>query len=124
MNCFQNVIHLIFFCLEFLRLPFEWKTPIGYIFAVALQCTVLWIAIFVSKFIGTFSIAAFLLLISFTDDIKYDLNTIKINIKMEENRSKIIKQIVTFVQFHSKAIEFSTFLLCFIWNDFSFLNVI
>lgn len=96
------------------RFPFDWKTPLGYLLAVAFECTILLIAIFALKSLGIFAIGVFMFSISLTEDIKCDLDRIVANSSIKKipgkTRLKIMNQIIALVQLHSKATLLSTFI--------------
>ena len=84
-----------------IRLPFNWKSPIGYPFAVTLQC-VLIIYLFLSlMLLVTIGLASYLFGISLAADLNMILRLIDENSKTKSNRLKIFTQFKEFINFHS-----------------------
>lgn len=93
--------------LNHFRLPFDWSNPIGYSFAMALQYVFIFNAAFTSICFVAFAIGTSLLLMTLTEDLKCDLNSLDKSIKLKENRVEIFKRFCQFVQFHSDAKQLS-----------------
>lgn len=92
------------------RIPFEWKTPLGYLLAVAFECSIVLTVIFTAKSVGIYGIGLFSFSIALTEDIKCDLDAIATDVRNKQTRSKTMRQIIALVKFHSKAILLSHFI--------------
>lgn len=89
------------------RLPFDWKTPSGFLIALSIQ-SILSICVMVTlECLAIFGLGTCLMLFPLTKDMKNNLRTISHDARRKKNRSKIIKQFSQFIQFHSKLIQLS-----------------
>lgn len=101
------------FCFEFflsyIRFPFDWKTPVGFVFATLLEClTMLYVNVMNSSFLSL-AIGSYFWSMSCIKDLKNNLNSIRKFVKPKSKRSQFTKQILDAVDHHSKLIELSLF---------------
>lgn len=97
----------LFYCTHFLRFPFDWRNPIGYLVALTLQYTAnvrffKLVACLVATGLGAFSFE-----LSMTTHVKTDLKLINESAKMKENRLSTLKRLSEFIEFHSRLKELS-----------------
>lgn len=88
-------------------MPFEWDNPIGYIFAVILQCILLTYVFFTMMILISIGVASYLYELSLTKDIKIILRTIDEMSKVRKNRPNLYIQFNEFVEVHSAAKQLS-----------------
>lgn len=89
-----------FLLFEIKRVPFHWKTPIGYLIAVVLQLLILaYPARFVSWMLSL-AMGGYLFAMSLVNDIKEMIDSINENIKTKTTRRPaLVKQITETVRF-------------------------
>lgn len=92
---------------HFQRLPFNWRTPIGYFVAFTLQCGgVYYLFMYVVINCGYFT-GSVLTLIAFVNDAKQELKSINALGKIDGNKTKIIKGFGKFIELHAQAKQLS-----------------
>lgn len=89
------------------RFPFDLKRPIGYSFAYAVQCFIMYGNFLLSSCLACSGIVAFLVGITITKDLKNILCIIQKNIKIRKNRSHGVKKLYQFIEFHSTTRQLS-----------------
>lgn len=90
------------------RLPFDWKTPIGYLFAFIVIAILQMNVVFFMLCCLSTGIGIYLFTTSFTQDIENDLTTFSDDVKSKGKQStkKHFMLLIDFVQFHSKVKRF------------------
>lgn len=99
---------LINFCfhLKFLRLPFDWQTPMGYSLAIALLYIFIFNAAFAAIPLIVSAIGVSFILISLTKDITNELAAINRSARrIKRNPSQIVKQFTRLVKIHSHSMQ-------------------
>lgn len=74
------------------RLPFDWKTPFGYLLASTIQFASAYCLVMFAAFRLTLFIASCWTLMATADDIKGHLNSFDRIIKSDENNKKKLKE--------------------------------
>lgn len=98
------------------RLPFDWKTPITYLMALAIMYVVLiHVYIFASAAIS-FEIGSYLWVVEFIEDIKHDTESINKIAKSRRNRWQTMQRLRDSIEFHCHIKQFSICFLNFRWN--------
>lgn len=85
----------------FARYPFDWRNPLGYLYAVAFQYIA---CVYVFTFLSCaifFGIGAFLLAVSIIKVVRNDLKLFNENALADENRLLILKRLIDFIENHS-----------------------
>lgn len=97
-------------------MPFDWKTPIGYIIALTLQYFGLAYLYSFTAFILSIEIGCYLLAMEFIIDIKNDLNFFNEIAKSKKNQSQLSSRLPDSIQFHIrlKQLSLSCFSILFI----------
>lgn len=72
------------------RFPFDWRNPIGYIIAVAIQTTVVALAAKNPSFTWSFCLASFWFATTITKDLRLHLKNMSKNAKKKKNRAQIM----------------------------------
>lgn len=117
-DCFSS--HFFF---ETSRLPFDWQHPVGYSFAIVLLYIFIFNASFTAICVVVFSVGICLILISLTNDIINELESLDKSAKIKKNRSRTVKRFVRVVRIHSISMQLSDFLLIFfLFRKFSQFN--
>lgn len=84
-----------------LRFPFDWKNPLGYSIAIAVQyITAAYGLLFLASLV-IFGMVTFFFANALIKDINGLLQTINKNAKVKKNRDRILKQLLEFIQYHS-----------------------
>lgn len=89
------------------RLPFDFKSPVGYTVACALECVMCWTQFMISSCLASAGIVAFLLGLAVTKDLTNALCIIQKNIKIKRNRLKGVIKLYRFIELHSSVKELS-----------------
>lgn len=87
--------------------PLDTKTPIGYLLGAATQYIFILNTMIILKSIAMIGFAALSMLFSLANDIKCDLDIINLCSKFKRERSKMVKKLPQFIQFHSDTIQLS-----------------
>lgn len=100
------------------RFPFDTTKPIGYFISTVFEYIIIVNELFAMMCMSIFIIGACLMIISFADDIKCDLQSLNRTAKVNDdyNRLEIILRFSQFIQFHTNAKELSKFLNYFLDN--------
>lgn len=99
------------FCWFGSRMPFDWKTPLGYLIAYLSGIPVIYYIIRFSTCTMTFPAASCGIMIAFSKDIRAELAAINQQSKNRENDAKVMKKVCEIVGFHSVARQLSCHLL-------------
>lgn len=91
------------------RLPFDTKNLIGFFAAVFILNVLVFNLMVIVKCFTIFGFGTCSMLFSLTEDIKCSLRTISHTARYKRNRSKSLKQLCQFVQFHSELIQLSPY---------------
>lgn len=83
------------------RFPFDWKNPLGYLFAVTIQCIIATYGLKFLAFSVSFEMGAYFFSNALTKDIIGLLKTINKSAKAKGSHTRILKQLTEFVQYHS-----------------------
>lgn len=89
------------------RLPFDWKTPKGYVISFIFQFILTINLLYSVLCLTILAIGTCLILISLAKDIQCYLNLIKMNARDKRNRRKISKKFTHFIRFHSNSKQLS-----------------
>lgn len=91
----------------FQRFPFNYKNPLGYIFAFLVTYAIIFYMIFFGVARISFMLKTFWNFVSLAKDLKTDLVSIE---SSTENRPTTMKQFNKFIQFHTnvKQLSFNT----------------
>lgn len=89
------------------RLPFDWKNPIGYFLAVALQYIVSTYIFFMAAGLTSFAIGIYLIGLAATKEIRNQIQEINKNLKTERDDDYIHRVFSIFTQWHSKLKQLS-----------------
>lgn len=95
----KNSSFFIFHC----SLPFNYKNPIGYTIAIAIQSTVLFHNMHFTSSMANFGIGSFLSAIALTKDLKYTLCRINESAKKKRNPTLAIENFSDFIELESTA---------------------
>lgn len=105
-KCFAH----LFFSRNNSRFPFDTQQPIGYVLAVILQFFMLRYILLFSASLLSMVVGFFFMTISLTKDIENELRLINDCAKIKNHRSKAMKQLCKFIEFHSTLKQLSNFL--------------
>lgn len=95
-------------------MPFDWKTPFGYLMALAIMYLVLMHLYMFDVAVISFEVGCYLWLMEFVKDIQNETNLFNETVKFRENRSQILKkQLCDSIQFHSQVKQLSVFFFQF-----------
>lgn len=83
------------------RFPFDWKNPKGFLVAFAVEYILELNMLFFSICALCFGIGFYILIAAFTNDLKNDLTSFMAYSKSKRNRIRILKQLISFIQFQS-----------------------
>lgn len=91
----------------FIRLPSEWKTPVGYSIVLSIEFTgAYYINHIAACYISTL-IASCYIIFNFCDDIKNEIHAFDNGIKFGENNVELMKRVSDFVEFHAAVKQLS-----------------
>lgn len=93
--------------IENIRLPFDWKNPMGYMCASAIQFMVYVCMFSLMASLLSVGIGAFLFAVRATNDITANLKLINESTKTKQNLKNVPKYISDFVQYHGDVKELS-----------------
>lgn len=99
--------HFISFSRNFLRFPFDSKTPIGFFVAFILQCIVLWHTFFFCVILVSFGINSFIFCISHLDMDISVIHHINEMAKLKKNRLAAVNEFTYFIELQSAAKQLS-----------------
>lgn len=113
MDIFLKYLQCFFFLLKFyVRFPFDWKTPIGYVFCSFIETKIIYVQVLLFSSILALTVGFCLFIASFANDIKEKIHQLnKYIISLEagnwttEQRAECKKKIQEIIQFHTKARE-------------------
>lgn len=89
-------------------MPFDWKTPVGYLFAVIWQSTVLFILFRVlSRITVPLAASSFLIALFFANDWKGNLQKLNEMAQTKQSEADISKQVTEFIHTHSQVRQLS-----------------
>ena len=91
-----------------LRLPFDWKNPIGYSVAVAIEFHLAAAMVHYVECFLVFGFAALLYIFSVVKDIQNDLNQFNETAKLKKLQSDCLEQLNGFIRAHAKIKELSS----------------
>lgn len=91
----------------FLRLPFDWKTPYGYMIAFFIEFGTFYYILVISACYLSFLSGACETLISFAVDLKSEINGLNGNLEMNDNSMNIHRRVFDIVEFHSTLMQFT-----------------
>lgn len=111
---FQSDLRLIYqfiysfyrFVIEF-RLPFDWKSPTGYVIAILLQFIIVFYECSYLACFLTLALGIYLFILSFAKDMIDELQTINDRVKMENSIAQIRNQLNEFITMQSDIKELS-----------------
>lgn len=89
------------------RLPFDWKNPIGYSFAVIIQYLLTARVLTFGAGAMALGYGTFLVLLSLAKDTEGDLNLINKSPKAKRDQTLILERLSEFIQNHSHAKQLS-----------------
>lgn len=89
------------------RFPFDWKTPLGYLVAIALEYVVVSYVLLIAACLIIFGISAYLYIIALSKCIKGSLFAIGRRTQNKRNRH-ISDRFIEFAQFHGQVKQLST----------------
>lgn len=92
------------------RLPFNWKTPFGYLTTFLIQCSAAYTSICCFIPMKCFIIGCCVLFATFVEDITHDLSLFNTNKSINRGGNGTIRQFCNIVQFHSNVKELSELL--------------
>lgn len=87
------------------RLPFDAQTPAGFLGGIFIQYVLAFNAMVNLKCLAIFAFGTSSMLFPLTEDIKRNLKRINGNAKRNRNQCKVVKQLSTVMQFHSKSMQ-------------------
>lgn len=88
------------------RLPFDWKSPIGYFIAFIMICPIALVFVTLGVYYFTYGIGFYILITSFVEDIKNDLSAFSEMVQLKRNQQKLTKHFFEAIQFQSKVKRF------------------
>lgn len=97
----------IFFKIIVSRIPFDWKTPFGYVIAVAIQFFIVVKTLQCDGCLLSIALAGFTWAMSIGRDLKRILSSINENLMNQQPRYQIQKQLIEFIDLHSRLKELS-----------------
>lgn len=102
-------IATFFLNVKILRLPFDWKTPSGYLIAVIFQSMLAAYHFFLTSTITTFGIGTYLFLLSPIEDIKvnFDSTTHRKPNMQRTPRIRNVRKLCEFVEIHADSKQLS-----------------
>lgn len=90
------------------RFPFDSKRPVGYMIAVILEYITFLYLLNIAAFCGSLETGCFMFMISFTNDIQRNLQSMNENTKSKrKQRTQTPRQLIDFVEFHSATKQLS-----------------
>lgn len=98
----------IFIFFIFVRLPFEWRTPFGYLIAYFIQFPCAYFQMLVAACSLNILIGSCRILMSFVKDIENDLYSFNKNTETKLNRAELKVQLNEFIEFHVKIKQLRT----------------
>lgn len=93
------------------RLPFDWRNPLGYTIAFIFQFILSMDLLITILSLTIYAIGTCLILMSLAEDIKCDLNSVKMNARHKKHSGNRLQMFVEFshlIQFHSSSKQLST----------------
>lgn len=115
--------NMIFFSEIVFRFLFDWKNPIGYIFAFVQEYILIMNSAIAGLITASFGVGTCLMFIAMAKDIKNDMRCIRKLCKNHQNRREIIEHFNKFIQFHSEVTQLSVYLwsgrVCRLFNFYS-----
>ena len=87
--------------------PFDWKNPIGYLIAFAIQYISLGHLYILGAAVISLEIGCYLWMMELIEDIKNDINSINKTAKLRKNQTQMSKQLTDSIEFHSKVKQLS-----------------
>lgn len=99
---------LLYRIFHFFRLPFEWRTPFGYLIACSIQFPCVYFHMMVAACSLNFLIGSCRILMSFAKDIKNDLYFLNKNSETNLNRVQLKVKLSEFIEFHAKIKQLRT----------------
>lgn len=91
----------VFEIVAILRIPFDWKTPIGYLTAVVYQYVMTRFSFVFIAGAVSIGISEFLFAVTVTDDIKCILESFNKDAKSKNTRLKTLQHLSNYIQIHS-----------------------
>lgn len=92
---------------ELLRLPFDWKNPIGYSFTICLQIVTVTFLLWFLASLLSLALGNLLFIWSFIKEWKCDLHSLNEMLKTEKFKADILKELTEFIRAHSNIKELS-----------------
>lgn len=105
--------YMLTFCYHLCRFPFVWRNPFGFLIAIVIQYTMISYASMIGACVIAFALGFYLYTIAMTKCIKGSLFSINRNAQLKIKRKCIFKQLVEFIEFHSKVKQLSVLLKFF-----------
>lgn len=96
---FSNRATLLIIPSNCCRLPFDYKSPVGYTLAIVVQCFAVYMPLRHIECFMCFGVAIFLFSLSLAKDIGIFVRTIDKNAKAKKHRTIIYKQLCKTIQF-------------------------
>lgn len=93
----------LWFCPISERLPFDWKSPYGYLIAIAIQYVMGRYGYMIGASIFVLSIGAYLYGNSLSKGIKGSLFAFNRNVRAKTDQSILLEQVIEFLELHSNA---------------------
>lgn len=93
--------------MHFCRFPFDWRNPLGYLIALALQCVVVSYLLLVGSCGMALAIGSYLYFMASNKCIKGNLLSINQWTGGNKNSQQISNQFIEFIQFHSRVKQLS-----------------
>lgn len=91
---------LIFF-LNCQRLPFDWRNPQGYLFAIFIEFLVAFCVLSFIACFSTFAFGAFMFALSFVKDLIAEVNYINKCVRTKRSETKVLKRFVKSIALHA-----------------------
>ena len=88
-------------------MPFDFKTPIGYLIAFALQYITIKYLYMFGAAIVSFEISIYLLITALIEDVKRNISSINELVKSKEKRRQMSEKLRDLIQFHSNVKQLS-----------------
>lgn len=93
--------------ISMLRVPFNWKSPIGFLIAMTVQCTIITYMAMIGACVLAVAIGSYFYTMAASKCIKENLFTVTENCRDKSKRKLIRVQLIEFIDFHTQVKQLS-----------------
>lgn len=114
MNYFSHILLNIlysldaYFSIQIYRFPFNWKNPIGYLFACSMEYIFISNICFAALYSTTFGVGSVFMLVWMNKDVKRDFSSINKAFTVKKNQMEFTKRFTEIIQFYFDTKQFSS----------------